>query len=73
MARKGEVAMSADEARWRARSDADTLASAQEIMADRKRMSAAQKSAREQASKLDRVIKCAAPAAKKAPTSKTRR
>ncbi|MGK8889969.1 hypothetical protein [Burkholderia gladioli] len=52
-------AVSADEARWRARSDADTLAQAQEIMADRKRLSAAQRSAKEQATRLDRVVNCA--------------
>ncbi|AJW97432.1 hypothetical protein BM43_473 [Burkholderia gladioli] len=51
--------VSADEARWRARSDADTLAQAQEIMADRKRLSAAQRSAKEQATRLDRVVNCA--------------
>lgn len=51
--------VSADEERWRARSDADTLAQAQEIMADRKRLSAAQRSAKEQATRLDRVVNCA--------------
>ncbi|WP_186197989.1 hypothetical protein [Burkholderia gladioli] len=51
--------ISADEKRWRARSDADTLAAAQEIMQDRARLTAAQRSAKEQATRLDRVVNCA--------------
>lgn len=51
--------VSADEKRWRARNDADTLVAAQEIMQDRARLTAAQRSAKEQATRLDRVVNCA--------------
>jgi hypothetical protein len=41
--------MSTDEKRWRAQSDADTLARAQEIMQDRSRHTAAQAHAAKEA------------------------
>ncbi|MEK6346364.1 MAG: hypothetical protein V4764_02730 [Burkholderia sp.] len=63
--------MSTEDKRWRARSDADTLAAAQEIMQDRGRLSAAQRSAKEQATRLDRVVNCAPKG--RAPVAKTRK
>lgn len=50
-------AMSADEKRWRAESDANTLARAQEIMADRGRHTAAKSHASKEAAKYARVSK----------------
>jgi len=70
--RKGRSMVSEDDS-WRAQSDADTLARAQEIMTDRKRLTAAQRSAREQVTKLDRVVKCAPSTAQRSTTSKGRK
>jgi hypothetical protein len=47
--------ISADEKRWRAQSDADTLARAQEIMQDRSRHSAAQAHAAKEAKRYSSV------------------
>ena len=44
--------MSADEKRWQAESDANTMMRYQEIMSDKKRMAAAQKEAKRQADVL---------------------
>ena len=44
--------MSADEKRWQAESDANTMMRYQEIMSDKKRMAAAQKEAKRQADAL---------------------
>ena len=44
--------MSADEKRWQAESDANTMMRYQEIMSDKKRMAAAQKAAKRQADAL---------------------
>lgn len=49
--------MSADEKRWRAESDADTLARAEEIKADRARHGAAKTHANKQAQRYSRVGK----------------
>jgi hypothetical protein len=49
--------MSADEKRWRARSDADTLAAAEAIKGDRARMTAAKKFASEEARRYEKVAK----------------
>lgn len=49
--------MSADEKKWRARADADTLAAAEAIKRDRSRMTAAQKSACEEAKRYEAVAK----------------
>lgn len=46
--------MSADERRWRAESDADTMARYEEIMADRARRTAAVKAAQARADALNR-------------------
>ena len=47
-------AISADEARWRAESDAETMARYNEIMGDSKRRNAAMKAAKEKASQLEK-------------------
>ena len=44
--------ISAEEKRWRAEADADTMARYQEIMSDKTRMNAAIKAAKSQASEL---------------------
>ena len=49
--------MSAEERRWRAESDANTLARAQEIMADKMRHKAAQTHASKEAERYGRVAK----------------
>jgi hypothetical protein len=49
--------MTADEKRWRAESDAEALARAQEIMADKSRHAAAKTHASKQAQKYARVSK----------------
>lgn len=46
--------MSADEKKWRAESDAETMARYEEIMADSARRSAAIKAAKEKASDLNK-------------------
>jgi hypothetical protein len=51
--------VSADERRWRAQSDADTLARAQEIMADKARHSAARSHAAKEAERFSKVAKTA--------------
>jgi hypothetical protein len=56
--------ISADEKRWRAQSDADTLARAEEIKADRSRLTAAQSHASKEAQRFSQVAK-QKPAAKK--------
>lgn len=56
--------ISADEKRWRAQSDADTLARAQEIMGDRSRHSAAQAHAAKEAKRYSTVAGARKPAAK---------
>lgn len=45
-----------DDAKWRAEDDMRTLARAKEIEADRKRMMAAQKMAKEKMSELQKVV-----------------
>jgi hypothetical protein len=63
-----------DDSKWRAQSDADLLSRAQEVMADKKRLSAAKASAREQAARLEKVVKCGAPTPAKStakPAAKT--
>lgn len=50
-------AMSADEKRWRAESDANTLARAQEIMGDKSRHGAAKAHATREAAKYAKVSK----------------
>lgn len=52
-----EPSMSADEKKWRARADADTLAAAEAIKSDRIRMTAAQKFACEEAKRYEAVAK----------------
>jgi hypothetical protein len=47
--------LTADEKRWRARSDADTLAQAEEIKADRARNSAAKSYASKEAQRYQKV------------------
>jgi hypothetical protein len=49
--------ISADEKRWRAQSDADTLARAEEIKADRSRLTAAQSHASKEAQRFSQVAK----------------
>jgi hypothetical protein len=49
--------MSVDEKRWRARSDADTLAAAEEIKADRARITAAKAYAGKEAQRYEKVAK----------------
>ncbi|TDV06052.1 hypothetical protein [Paraburkholderia caballeronis] len=49
--------MSADEKRWRAQSDAEALARAEEIRADRARHAAAKSHASKEAAKYARVSK----------------
>lgn len=49
--------MTADEKRWQAESDAETLARYQEIMNDSARKKAAIKKANEKASKLEKAAK----------------
>jgi hypothetical protein len=56
MATKAQ-SMSADERRWRARSDADTLAAAEAIKADRSRLAGAKKYACEEAKRYEKVAK----------------
>lgn len=46
--------MNAEQLRWQAESDADTMARYEEIMADKKRRSAAVKMAKEKASDLNK-------------------
>jgi hypothetical protein len=50
-------AISADEKRWRAQSDADTLARAQEILGDKQRHSAARSYASKEAERYSKVAK----------------
>lgn len=52
--------VSADEKRWRAQSDADTLARAEEIRADRSRHTAARQHASKEAQRYSRVAKAPA-------------
>jgi hypothetical protein len=49
--------VSPDEAKWRARSDADTLAAAEAIKADRARLAGAKKYAGEEAERYSKVAK----------------
>lgn len=49
--------MTADEKRWRAESDANTLAQYQEIMQDKNRRTAAIKAARQKADELSKRAK----------------
>lgn len=53
----GSPVVSADEKRWRARSDADTLAQAEEIKSDRSRHTAARQHASKEAQRYSRVAK----------------
>ncbi|HDR9236369.1 hypothetical protein [Burkholderia vietnamiensis] len=62
------MSISADEKRWRAQSDADTLARAQEIMQDRTRHSAAQAHAAKEAKRYSTVANTARKLAAKTPT-----
>lgn len=56
MAAGGEVTMSADEKKWRAESDARTLADAEDIKSDADRLAAAQAAAQEQLDSISRVV-----------------
>lgn len=49
--------MSADEKKWRARSDADTLAAAEAIKADKTRLAGAKRFACEEAKRYEKVAK----------------
>lgn len=60
--------ISSDEKRWRAQSDADTLARAQEIMQDRMRHSAAKSHAAKEAKRYSSVAGTGRQVAAKAPT-----
>jgi hypothetical protein len=59
--------ISTDEKRWRAQSDADTLARAQEIMQDRSRHSAAQAHAAKEAKRYSTVANTTRKVAAKTP------
>ena len=61
------ASISADEKRWRAQSDADTLARAQEIMQDRSSHSAAQAHAAKEAKRYSTVAGTARKAPAKTP------
>ena len=57
MATKPRATVSADEKQWRARADADTLAAAKEIEADRTRAAAAKAHAAKEAKRYSEVAK----------------
>lgn len=61
MANKPSIEISPDEKRWRARADADTLAAAEEIKADRARAAAAKAHAAKEAKRYSEVAKATAP------------
>lgn len=60
--------MSTDDKRWRAQSDADTLARAQEITADRARHTAAKHHASKEAERYGRVAKASTTGRRAAPS-----
>jgi hypothetical protein len=59
--------MTAEERKWRAQSDAETLARSKEIMSDPKRLQAAAKEAQTMAAEKDKEAKAMAKVAAKAP------